>query len=123
MLILILLLLVLVARQARVRGPRGALDAIRDPAAEIRELARGLGLLARLVLLLPFGLEALEAQSAAHELLAAADGLVPRALRAVGVVLGDGARGRGAEGAELGGRVGSVMLGLGLVLVGVGLGL
>lgn len=118
----------LLARQPNLRGDHQRLGRnvdipVCNTLAKIRELTLGLSLLASLVLLDSFLLEAFHAESVADHLFAGADGLVPAALGAVGVVLGDGARRGRGEGADLRGRVGRVVLGGGLVLVAVGLGL
>ena len=61
----------------------------------------------------------LRADQAANSLLTRANSLVPGALGALRVILGDGARGRGRVAAKLGGVVGGVVLGLSLVLLGI----
>lgn len=58
-----------------------------------------------------FRLQLLRPDHIPQHLLAGADGLVPRARGAVGVVLGDGAGGREREGAGLGRRLRRVVLG------------
>ena len=84
---LILSLSSVIAREASKGATDGAANAVADALAEIRDLARGLLLLALLVLTRAFGLDALGADEAADRLLCGADGLVPAA---VGAVLGFG---------------------------------
>ncbi len=90
---------------------------------KIRQLTPGLDPLALEVLLAPFALQTLVAQQVADRLLAGADGLVPRALAAVGVVARGGAGGGEREGPGFGGRLGGGVFvgGVRAGLVGFGL--
>jgi hypothetical protein len=65
----------------------------------------------------------LAANGTANKLLGGSSRLVPRAGAAVGIVPGDGTSRRGGGTGELHGSVGSVILGLGLSLLGFALGL
>lgn len=119
MLLLVLGLRLLVASEAGNGAADSAADAVRDALAEVAQLALGLLGLTLLVLAGALLLERLVADQIAEGLLARADSLVPRALGAVRVVLGD-ARGGDGEGAGLGRGVGEVVLGLGLGLLVLG---
>ena len=112
-----LLLRFRVARQACDSAAYGAMDTIADALTEIADLALGLLRLAVLVLLDALLLERFRADEAAEHLLAAADGLVPVALRAVGVVLRDAAAAADGEWAGAGCGMAEVLLCGGLVLL------
>jgi hypothetical protein len=79
--------------------------------------------LALQVLLPALALQALIAQQVAEGLFAGAEGLVPRALGAVGAVFGGGARGAEGDGADLEGGLGGGVFGSGTVAGLVGFGL
>lgn len=124
MLQLPLLLLRLITRQTRDRTAHRPANTVTNPLAQIAQLALRLLALAVGILLLARLAQTLEAQRAAHGFLAGADGLVPRARAAVGVV---GCYALGADGvaADVGAGVGEVFarfafgfLLLGLVLEG-----
>ena len=121
--ILILALGLAIARHTRHRAAERARHAVADAAAQVAQLALGLLLLARRVLLLALALQALGADEAADGLLRGPDVLVPRAGPAVRVVLGHAALGGGGERADLADGVRGVGLGGAFVMVGLALGL
>jgi hypothetical protein len=118
-----------IARQPRHRRADGPLHAAADALAEIAQHARGLLPLPARVLLPAVALQALRAEQVAQRLLARADGLVPGAVAALGVVDRDAAGGGRGDGAELVGLVragvfvGGVRLEGGVVGLGGGEGL
>lgn len=124
MLQLPLLLLRLITSQTRKSTTNSASDTVANALAKIADLALRLLALAVGVLLLASFAQALEPQRAADGLFAGADGLVPRALLAVGVV---GCYALGADGvaADVGAGVREVFagVGFGFLLLGLVLGL
>lgn len=115
-----LLLLGLVASQARNSATDGTTDAVADALAQIAQLTLSLLALAIGILLLAGLAQALHTQHATDGLLACSDGLVPRAGAAIGVVGCDALRGDGVA-ADVGARVGNVVLGFGFGLPLLGL--
>jgi hypothetical protein len=123
MLQLPLLLLRLIARQTRNRTAHSPTNTIAHALSKIAQLALGLLAFALGILLLAGFAHALEAQGASESLFAGADGLVPRAGGAVGVVFCDALRADG-EAADVGAGVGDVFagFGFGFLLLGLVLG-
>ena len=110
------LLLRLVPLQPRHGTAHSSPNPIANPTRVIAQLALCLLCLALLILSLSFLLQLLRSRQIAEILLARANRLVPRARRAVRVVLGDGAFRRGGERPRLDGRVRQVLLRVGLFL-------
>ena len=125
--IIVLLLRLRLLRIVAGEPSNGAADrapnAILHATAQILHLALGLLALAVGVLLDAFLLQALGADEPADALLERANVLVPRAGRAVGVVLCDAAGCGGGEGTGLGGCVGEILLGGGFELAVFAFGL
>jgi hypothetical protein len=105
-------LLRLIARQTRNRTAHSPTNTITNPLPKIAQLALGFLTLSFGILLLARFAHTLEAQGAAESLFAGADGLVPRAGGAVGVVFRD-ARGADGEATDVGAGVGDVFAGFG----------
>lgn len=115
--ITILLLLLPITGNSSPNGPKGALRAVLNTLTEILQLPLSLLLLAGSILLNARTAQTLVADHVTQGLLGRADGLVPRAGGAVGVIFG-GCAGVGVcgDGAQLGGGVGGIVLGFGLGL-------
>ena len=103
-------LLLAITGEARYRTTNLPRYAIRDSASQIAELALGFLALALAFLANPFLLQALGAEEVTNHFLARADGLVPRALGAVRVVLGNGAAAGDGEGAYVRAGMGGFLL-------------
>lgn len=114
------LLLGIIASQAGHSAANSAADAVGDTLTEVRDLTLSLLALALSILALTLLLQTLGTNKAAERLLGGADGLVPRASLAVGVVGGD-AGGREAHAADGGTGVREVVFGIGLGLLLIGL--
>lgn len=117
------LLLPPIARHPRHNTPNRASHTILNPMPVVAQLPVRLLRLALGVLLRAFALQAVGADHVAEGLFGAADGLVPGAGRAVGVVGGDAALGGYGDRAKFTNGVGGVALGVGLGFGCVGLGL
>jgi hypothetical protein len=120
MLQLPLLLLRLIARQTRKRATNSPANTITHTLAQIAQLTLSLLAFALGILLLASFAHTLESESAAEGLFAGADGLVPRAGGAVGVVFRDALRADG-EGADVGAGLGDVFAGFGFGFLLLGL--
>jgi len=120
MLQLPLLLLRLIASQTRKRTANSPADTVADALSQIAQLTLGFLAFALCILLLAGFAHTLEAESAAERLFAGADGLVPRAGGAVGVVLCYALRADG-EAADVGAGVGHVFAGFGFGFLLLGL--
>lgn len=110
------LLLRLITSETRQRTTNSAANTVADSLSKIADLALGLLLLALSVLLLAGFAHTFEAQRAAESFLACADGLVPGAGAAVGVV-GCYARGADGEATDVAAGVGEVVTGSGFGLL------
>jgi hypothetical protein len=120
MLQLPLLLLRLIASQTRKRTANSPANTVANALSKIAQLTLSFLAFALGILLLASFAHTLESESAAEGLFAGADGLVPRAGGAVGVVFRDALRADG-EGADVGAGVGDVFAGFGFGFLLLGL--
>lgn len=122
--ITVLLLLGAVTSDSSTNGSKSPLGAVLNTLTPVLELTIGLLLLTGSILLGSGASQVLVSNQVADRLLGRANGLVPGSGVALGVVFGNGSGVRvGGEGAQLGGCVGGISLGLTFFVLEFTLGL